>query len=84
MKRFYLSPLWRDWPIRRKLLLIILAAVITSTALVLAGTIVYEAATYRSRLIKGVEETAGFVAANSAPALAFDDPQTARDIMNTL
>src|SRR5665647_1768763 len=73
-----------DWPIQRKLLLIILSTVGISLAFVMAGIVSYELATYRKRLVQEVTEVGGFIAANSAPTLAFDDAQTAQEILDTL
>jgi PAS domain S-box-containing protein len=75
---------FRDQPIRRKLLLIILATIAASLVLVMAGIVAYELATYRDRLSKEVGVVAAFIAANSAPSLAFDDPETAREMLFTL
>ena len=74
----------QNWPIQRKLLLIILATIAASLALVMAGIVTYELTTYRNRMAREVTEVGGFIAANSAPTLAFDDAQTAREILNTL
>ena len=77
-------PDFKNWPIQRKLLLLILTAIFTTLVLVMAGIAAYEIATYRDHLIMEVTELGGFIAANSAPALAFDDPKTAQDVLNTL
>ena len=80
-------PLFRNahnWPMQRKLLLIILATIIVSVLLVTAGIGAYEIATYRSRLAREIAGESVFIAANSAPTLAFDDAQTAREILDTL
>jgi len=74
----------QNWSIRRKLLLIILSTILVSLILVMAGIVSYELATYRSRLAQEVAEVGGFIVANSAPTLAFDDAQTAREILGTL
>ena len=74
----------QNWPIRRKLLLIILSTILVSLILVMAGVVSYELATYRSRLAQEVTEVGGFIVANSAPTLAFDDAQTAQEILSTL
>lgn len=74
----------RNWPIRGKLLLIILSTILVSLVLALAGIVGYELATYRSRLAQEVARVGGFIVANSAPTLAFDDAQTAREILTTL
>jgi len=73
-----------DWPIQRKLLLIILSTVVVSLLLVTAGITAYELATYRNRLAQQMTEVGGFITANSAPTLAFDDAQTAQEILLTL
>ena len=74
----------RNWPIQRKLLLIIFSTIAASLILVLAGIVVYEISTYRSRQAAEMTSLAGFIAVNSAPPLAFDDAQTAQEILNTL
>lgn len=74
----------RNWPIQRKLLLIIVATIVVSLVLVMAGIGVYEAVTHRNRLARELTEQGGFIAANSAPTLAFDDAQTAQEILHTL
>ena len=73
-----------NWPIQRKLLLIILATIAVSLALATAGIVTFELATYRSRMVQEVTGVAGFIAANSAPTLAFDDTQTGQEILGTL
>ncbi|HBG07352.1 MAG: hypothetical protein A2075_15460 [Geobacteraceae bacterium GWC2_58_44] len=73
-----------NWAIQRKLLLIIFATVAVSLALVTAGIGAYELATYRDRLAQEMNEESAFIAANSAPTLAFDDVHTAQEILNTL
>ena len=73
-----------NWPIQRKLLLIILTTLVVSLALVLIGIVGYELGAYRKRLAQEVTGLGGFIAANSASTLAFDDAQTARQILNTL
>jgi PAS domain S-box-containing protein len=75
---------FRDQPIRRKLLLIIITTAAVSTLLVMLGIGIYEYSSYRYRLAWELREDAGFVAANSAPALAFGDAETAREILATL
>lgn len=70
--------------IQRKLLLIILATLAVSLVLVMVGIVGYELGTYRKRLAREVAEVGGFLAANSGPTLAFDDAQTAREVLATL
>jgi len=73
-----------NWPIQRKLLLIILSTIVVSLVLAMAGIFTYELVTYRDRLAQEVTEVGGFIMANSAPTLAFDDAQTAQEILLTL
>ncbi len=73
-----------NWPIQRKLLLIILSTIVVSLVLVTTGIVTYELATYRTRLVKQVTQVSGFIVANSAPTLAFDDARTAQEILDTL
>lgn len=73
-----------NWPIQRKLLLIIVLTIVVSLVLAMTGIVTYELATYRSRLVKQVTGMSDFIAANSAPAMAFDDVQTAQEILVTL
>ena len=79
-----LLPGVRDWPIQRKLFLIILAAIAASLLFVMAGIAAYEVTTYRAHLKKEIAEVGGFLAANSASAMAFDDTKTAQDILKTV
>lgn len=74
----------RNWPIQRKLLLILLATIVVSLLLVLAGIAAYEVTTYSHRLAQEVSEMGSFLTDNSAPTLAFDDAKTAQEILNTL
>ncbi|MFA5515688.1 MAG: HAMP domain-containing protein, partial [Desulfuromonadales bacterium] len=75
---------FRHQPIRRKLLLVLVAAAVAVLTLTMGGIVIYELTTYRQRLVEQMSRTARFIAANSAPALAFDDPHTAREILTTL
>jgi signal transduction histidine kinase len=73
-----------NWSIQRKLLLIIMSTIVVSLVLVMAGLVSYELATYRKRMAQELSGIGQFIVANSAPTLAFDDAQTAREILNTL
>ena len=70
--------------IQRKLLLIIGATLVVSLVLAMVGIVGYELSTYRARLAQHVTEVGSFLAANSGPTLAFEDAETARDILATL
>jgi PAS domain S-box-containing protein len=75
---------FRHQPIRRKLLLLSLIMVAVSMLLVMIGLAAYEYSTYRQRLARELSEDAAFIAANSAPPLAFGDAGTATEILATL
>jgi PAS domain S-box-containing protein len=75
---------FRHQPIRRKLLLLILTTVIVSMLLVMIGIAAYEYSTYRDRLARELGDDAAFIAAHSAPPLAFGDAETGRAILATL
>ena len=75
---------FRDLPIKRKLILVIL---LTSTfALWLMGTalITYEFVTFRRSLAVNMSVLANIIGANSTAALAFDDAPGAREILTAL
>jgi light-regulated signal transduction histidine kinase (bacteriophytochrome) len=74
----------RARPIRTSLLLVFVGSIVFSFVLVVAGIWTYELTTYRDRLIRRVHETASFIAANSAPTLAFKDSKTAHEILTTV
>jgi PAS domain S-box-containing protein len=74
----------RNMSIQRKLLLIILATLAVSLVLVMVGIVGYELGTYRKRLAREVTDVGAFIAANCGPTLAFDDAQTAREVLATL
>ena len=75
---------FRDLPIKRKLMLVIL---LTSTfALWLMGTalITYEFVTFRRTLAANMSVLAQIIGSNSTAALAFDDASNAREILAAL
>jgi PAS domain S-box-containing protein len=75
---------FRYQSIRRKLLLIIIATAVASLFLVMIGLGFYEFTTYRDRLARQFSGSAELIAANSAPAMAFEDREAARKILATL
>ncbi len=74
----------QNWSIRHKLLAIILTFLSAYLCFLVGGIVIYEIATYFSRMKAEVNDLGWFIAVNSAPSLAFNDPQTAREILNTL
>jgi signal transduction histidine kinase len=75
---------FRNQPIQRKLLLIILVTAVSSLALVMAGIFAFEVGTYRSRLKRELSELSDMITVNGAPALAFNDQPIAYEILSTL
>src|SRR5215471_4840943 len=75
---------FRDLPIRRKLLFIMVAT--TATALLLAGIgiISADALLFRSYLRRDLSALARIVADNSTASLAFDYPRNAEEVLSAL
>src|SRR6187399_992686 len=75
---------FRDLPIRRKLTLSILLT--SAVALLLAGgaTMFFELIRFRHSLVRELSTEAEIIAANSAAALAFQDPKAAQEILAAL
>jgi signal transduction histidine kinase len=75
---------FRDLPLRRKLALLILSA--TGMALVLAsvGFAIYERTRFRTSLVTEVTTLADTLGANTAASVVFNDPKTAREMLNAL
>ena len=74
----------RDMPIRRKLMLIIL---LTSGAVMLlmrGSFFIYEYVTFRQLLVRQITSLGDILSANSTAALAFDNPDDAREILSAV
>jgi PAS domain S-box-containing protein len=71
-------------PIKRKLMLVIMLT--SSFALLLMGSsiIIYERITFRHALAANMNVLAQIIGSNSTAALAFDDPDSAREILGAL
>jgi signal transduction histidine kinase len=74
----------KDWSIRHKLLAIVMAFNVVFLLFLAGGIIIYDIVTYIDRAEEEINDISRFIAANSASALAFEDPDTAREILNTL
>src|SRR4051812_37850410 len=74
----------RDWPLKTKLLVIVMAT--TTLALVLAGIgiIVYDSLLFQKNLERDLTALSLIVADNSTGALAFEDENAAGDTLNAL
>ena len=75
---------FKDWPVRRKLTLLVLFA--TAFALVLAcvGLALNERRIWRADTVSELATLADTLGANTAASLAFNDAKTARDILGAL
>ena len=75
---------FRDFPIRRKLLLVIM--LVSSLGLLLAGAaiVVYERNTFQQRETENLASLAQIIGAQSTAALTFNDPKTAQENLAAL
>jgi len=75
---------FRHLSIRGKLLALIM--VVTSVALILASLafLLYDAYMFRQELLSELETVAAILATNSTAPLSFNDPEAARDVLNSL
>jgi PAS domain S-box-containing protein len=74
----------RDIPIKQKLMIIIMLT--TTVALLLAGIgiMTFDAIIFRDSLGRGLSSLARIIGDNSTAALAFNDPQSASEMLGTL
>ncbi len=75
---------FRDIPLRRKLTLLILCATMMALGLAFAGITVFERASFRKSAEAELSTLADTIGANAAASLAFNDAQTARQILSAL
>ena len=75
---------FRDVPIKRKLMLIVMLT--SSIALLLAGTtyVMYDLITFRRTMARDLSTLAAIIGANSTAALVFDDQSAAEEILASL
>jgi PAS domain S-box-containing protein len=76
--------LFRDMPIKQKLLAIIMS--VTAAALLLSGLgiVIADSVLFRSGMQRDISALAEIVADNTTAALAFDDPRTATETLASL
>jgi signal transduction histidine kinase len=74
----------RDLPIRRKLMLILLATSIVVMLLMRGAFFTYEYLTFRQATVRQLSMLGEILAANSTAALAFDNPADARETLAAL
>jgi signal transduction histidine kinase len=73
-----------DMPIRRRLMVIILATSIVVMVLMSGAFVTYEIATIRQTLVRQATTLGGVIAANSTAALAFENQDDAKEILAAL
>src|SRR5580704_725296 len=75
---------FRHLPIKVKLTLLILLTSATALLLACLASVGYEFLRYRTAIFRDLASQADIIAVNCAPALAFDDPRTARETLAVL
>lgn len=75
---------FRDIPIRKKLTLLILCMTLLALGLAFAGITIFERASFRKSAEAELSTLADTIGANAAASLAFNDAQTARQILSAL
>src|SRR6266478_5209339 len=71
-------------PIRRTLMTMVLVACGAAVLVMSAGSFVYEVLTYRQTTVRNLSTIGQMIAANSTAALAFNNPDDAREILSAL
>lgn len=74
----------RDFPIRRKMALLILLASGSSVAIASVGFAIYENQRYRADALREATALANTLGANTAAELAFGDQRSARELLGAL
>lgn len=74
----------RNWSIKQKLTLIIMATSAVAVLLACAAFAVYDFFTLRQAMVRDLSTMADIIGANSTAALTFGDPQAAGEILATL
>jgi len=76
--------LFRDIPLQKKLTLLILSTTMLALGLAFAGITIFERASFRKSAEAELSTLADTIGANAAASLAFNDEQTARQILSAL
>src|SRR6185295_13836761 len=76
-------PAIRRLPIRRKVALLIGAALVAGLLFSVAAVALYELTTYRPRLVEDARTQADLLRVNSVAALQFNDPEAAAENLAT-
>jgi signal transduction histidine kinase len=75
---------FRDWPIKRKLLTVILATTTVALGFAAAGILAVDSVLFRYSLERDLSALSEIIADNSIGALAFDDTQAATETLAAL
>jgi PAS domain S-box-containing protein len=75
---------FRDFPIRRKLTLVIMLTSTTALVLACAGFFTYDLISFRRELPRRLSTLADIIGANSTGALSFDDAKLAEETLSAL
>ncbi|HVW10575.1 MAG TPA: ATP-binding protein [Bryobacteraceae bacterium] len=78
------GPRFRDAPIRRKLMIIIMATTATAMLLACFGILVFDSVLFRANLGRDLQALAQITAGNSTASLEFDDSKTASETLSAL
>ena len=73
-----------DFSIKRKLQVIMLLTAGAALALASAGFVIYDIFASRQALVHDLSAFAQIIGSNSTAALAFNDPNSAKDVLNAL
>jgi signal transduction histidine kinase len=74
----------RDWPLRTKLLAVVIATTTAAVALAAAGIVVSDSVLFTRYLERDLTALSQIVADTSTGALAFDDPKAAAETLSAL
>lgn len=75
---------FRDWPIKRKLLALILATITFALGLAATGILIADSILFRYSLERDLTALSQIIADNSTGAIAFDDPKVAAETLGAL
>jgi PAS domain S-box-containing protein len=78
------GPRFRDAPIRRKLMLVIMATTATAMLLACFGILVFDSVLFRANLGRDLQALAQITAGNSTASLEFNDSKSASETLNAL
>jgi len=76
--------LFKNMPIRRKLMLLTMIISGVVVLLTCVAFVVYEVYTFRESIVQKISTLSGVIADNSTAALAFDSPDDAKEILSAL